>query len=154
MKYIIFLILIFTGCSIKQPVSYAPYIITIKTKAFRYSDIGYIKKYKDSVTLEIYSAGTPVLKLKIGKNVCFENGCISKKSFNEKFLVKNYPENLFKNVILGKPIFKSKNVVKTKNGFKQKIFQENRYDIIYIVNKDKIYFKDRINRVLVIVSSE
>lgn len=154
MKYLFFLALIFFGCSVKQPVSYAPYVITIKSQTLRYSDIGYIKKFRNSVRLEIYSAGVPVFKLNIGNRVCSKDGCISKKSFNEKFLVKNYPQNLFKNVILGKPIFESKNLVKKEGGFEQEIFQEGKYDIIYIVKRDKIYFKDRINRILIKIRGE
>ena len=149
MRFIILLFLIFAGCSVKKPISVLPSIITIKSKSLKFSDIGYIKKYEDMVSLEIYSAGVAVLRLKIGNNVCTDEGCISKKSFNERFLNKNYPKELLKNVILGKPIFNSKNLIKKDDGFEQHIFKVDCYDIIYIVKRDKIYFKDRLNKILI-----
>ncbi len=142
--------LTFFGCSLKKPVEYSTYLITIKSKNMRFSDIGYIKRYDNgSLEVEIYSAGTALIKLKIDGKVCSENGCLSKESFNKKFFSREYPPKLFERVLLGKPIFDSKNLIKKGDGFEQTIYKKNSYDIIYKVNSELIYFKDRFNKILI-----
>ena len=146
----IFSIFFFLGCSAKKITNDFVYFITIKSKNMRYSDIGYIKKFgNNSIELEIYSAGNPLLRLVINKKICTKSGCISKERFNELYLSKNYPKDLFKNILQGESIFNGKNLIKNRQGFEQKIYNKNSFDIIYRVSKDEIYFKDRLNNILI-----
>ncbi|WP_200763307.1 hypothetical protein [Nitrosophilus alvini] len=137
------------GCAAKMPQQVKSSLIVMKTPKLRFADTGFVKKYKNRVEVEIYSAGSALLGLSISNRVCTDEGCMSKKEFNKKYLSAHYPPDLLKNVFLGRPIFKAENIFKSEDGFEQHIYKKNSFDIIYRVKKGEIYFKDRINRILI-----
>ncbi len=125
------------------------YKITMKTKKFAFSDTGFLVKADDMIRLNILAMGNPVLDLKVKKSddVCVGSLCNTKLGFNQSFLSGEYPESLIENVLNKKPIFDGKNLIKTKNGFVQKVESKN-YKIKYQISRGSIYFKDSKNKIL------
>jgi len=147
--FIIFL-LFFGGCALKEVKKANLYIVTIKSKKLKFNDYAVIKRYSNnSIHLKIYNAGNLIEEIKIDSKICTKKGCVNKKEFNKKYFVSYYPDDLLKNVILKKPIFNSKNLIKKDKGFIQKVYKKNCYDIIYIVNNSEVFFKDKINKILI-----
>ncbi|QOP41981.1 hypothetical protein [Sulfurimonas marina] len=149
MKYLlIFLVLFFSACSVKQ-LEKSSKMVVFKTKNIRFSDLGYIGEGKESVEIDLYVVGKAFKKISIDGMICIEGeGCMRKSSFNEEYLSSSYPDDLLKNVFLGKPIFEQKNLLRTDIGFVQ-IIQSNGVDIVYKVELNEIYFKDRKNKILI-----
>ncbi len=145
---LIYTILFFTGCSTKTYDTSKAKIVILKTPLIKFADTGYIRQNANTLELELYSSGQPVKKIEINYLICVDEGCMSKSGFNEKYLNKNYPDNLLLHVIQAKPIFNKKNMLKKEFGFEQNIKNDN-YNIIYRVNDKEIYFKDRQNHILI-----
>ncbi|RLA79974.1 MAG: hypothetical protein DRG78_11890 [Epsilonproteobacteria bacterium] len=148
MKYLIILfVLLFTACSTKNYEHTQTKVIIIKSPLLKFSDLGYIRNTDDSLSLELFSAGQRVEEITINNLVCVTKGCMSKSGFNEEYLNEKYPDEILQNIILARPIFNSRNLIKTKNGFEQKIVNEN-FFIIYRVSSNQTYFKDKRNNIL------
>ena len=99
----------------------------------KFYDKGFITKYDDNIHLQIFNAGQMVLNLKIYKDeVCqgtFE--CISSKEFNSKYFHTSYKDDFLYNLLSN-----------VENGdFKNNIPRNN-----------KIYFKDKKNKILIKVN--
>jgi len=141
-------IFFFSSCSVKEYTKSEAKVVILKTPQIKFADTGYIRQSGNALKLELYSGGQPVKKIEINHLICVDEGCMSKSSFNEEYLSDSYPDDLLLHVILAKPIFKSQNIIKTDSGFEQKI-KNSKYDIVYRVNNREIYFKDRINRILI-----
>ena len=124
----------------------------MKTKQFRYNDLGFIRNTGDALQLDLFTAGTQVGRFEINRLICTKEGCITKSSFNKKHFTPAYEKDFLQNVILGKPIFNKQNLLKTEDGFEQN-FQSEAYNISYRVNKESIYFKDRLNKILIKIKS-
>jgi len=149
MKYIllIFAIIFFSACSIKEYSNTQTKIFIIKSPQIKFADIGYIRNTNEAVELELFMAGKVIERISINHLICVRNGCMSKRGFNEDYLHPTYPDNILQNILLGNEIYDGQNRIKTDNGFEQNI--ESKYvDIIYKVNKDSILFKDRKNRII------
>jgi len=97
--------------------------------------------------MELFVAGKNVQNIEINYLICVDEGCMSKKAFNKRFLSEAYPEEILKNIILGYKIFHAQNLLKTAQGFEQKI-ENNRVNITYRVSQQEIYFKDKKNHIL------
>lgn len=137
------------GCAMKKPAVSQPYVIVFKTPKWRFADTGYIRKDDEVVELEVFEAGQRIVRLQIGNMVCVESeGCIGKEQFNAQYLSAVYPESLFANVLKGKPIYEKRNLKKTSKGFEQAISLPEA-EIVYRVGNGKVYFKDRINHILI-----
>lgn len=149
MKYLlVFLVLFFSACSVKQ-VEKSSKMVVFKTKNIRFSDLGYIGAGKESVEIDLYVVGKAFKKISINGMICIEGeGCMRKSSFNEEYLCSAYPDDLLKNIFLAKPIYESKNLEKTADGFLQNI-SGNGVDIVYKVDAKAVYFKDRKNKILI-----
>ena len=149
---ILFLLLILVNCSshiyqIKQP-----YLITIKSKKLKFSDLGFIAKSKkeDSILINIFSLGHQILKLEIDNFISIDDGVpIPPSLFNSQYLSSDYPPNILKNIFLGKPIFQGEKIKFLANGF----FQEFQ-SIKYRVSQSEIYFKDSKNHILIKLKRE
>ena len=161
MKVTIFSILalfLITGCSTKSIFAKKPVQvinkskkITMKTKKFAFSDTGFYKSDEKLIQIQAYSTGVAVADMKFYKNsdsVCVGYKCTNRKYFNDNFLSKYYPNKLIVNILSAKPIMEAKNLVKTQNGFTQNI-KSKEYDITYKVTSTSIYFKDRLNKILI-----
>ena len=149
MKYIlVFMLLIFSACSIKHYEHVSTKIVTIKTPTLKFSDIGYLRNLDDAVELELFIAGHVFKKIDINHLICVsDEGCMSKDAFNAEYLSKNYPTEMLQNILLGRKIFQGKNLEKTASGFTQNILTQE-LDITYKVEQKEIYFKDRANHIL------
>jgi hypothetical protein len=147
-KYIfLILIVFFSGCSFKDYNHKKTNIVVIRSPRLKFNDIGYLQNNESSVKLDLYNAGVALESITINHLVCFKKGCITKSSFNKEYLNKAYPDDILKNILLKKPIFNGKNIVKKDNGFFQKIKSKD-YDITYKVSNKEIYFKDKKNRII------
>ena len=142
------LVLLFSGCSVKQ---YAPSkgkLITIKSNALRFSDVGYIRKSKSGVEVELFSTGQLVERFVIETEVCTKEGCLSPEEFNRRYLHVSYPEDTIKQIFRGERIFNRSGFEKTVEGFKQ-VITADAYNIIYKVSRNSIYFRDKKNAILI-----
>ncbi len=161
MKVTIFSIIalfLITGCSFKNLFVTKPVAtvskskkITMKTKKFAFSDTGFYKSDDKLIQIQAYSTGVAVADMKFYKDkdtICVGYKCTNRKYFNDNFLSKYYPNNLILNILLAKPIMEAKNLTKTENGFVQNI-KTPEYDITYKVTNNSIYFKDRLNKILI-----
>jgi len=142
-------LMLFSACSVKEYQHSSAKIIILKTPRIKFADTGYIRKDANSVEIELYSSGQPVKRIEINTLVCVDDeGCIRKSSFNREYLNENYGDDLLLHVTLGEKIFDGKNFKSTDDGFEQQIKNAS-YNITYRVNKREIYFKDRINHILI-----
>ena len=142
-KYIlVVLTLFFSACSIKNYERTQTKIIIIKSPKIKFADIGYVRNSDKAVELELFFAGQAIEKISVNHLVCTDEGCMSKRGFNEDYLNAAYPEEIMQNILLGAEIYDGENRVKTEDGFEQKIENKN-VNIIYKVNSKQIYFKDR-----------
>lgn len=98
------MIVLFAGCSQKEPIKTESFDILFKTKNLKFNDKGFINKFYDYTQLQIYNAGFVVLDLKIyDDKVC--KGllqCQDIKTFNLEQFGTNYQDNflrkLFENI--------------------------------------------------------
>jgi hypothetical protein len=141
-------LLLFGGCTVREYTASEPKLFTLKTKQLRFNDVGFIRRTGNAVQVELFSAGQAVERFEIDYNVCVIKGCLSKSAFNAEYLVESYPDNLMRNVLLGRPIFDGRGRVATPGGFEQYL-EGTAYDIAYRVEPKQIYFKDRANRILI-----
>jgi len=92
--------LFFSACASKQILQSSSVTILIKTPSLKFYDKGFIYKYRDYTQVQIFSAGSVVLDMKIYEDrVCkstFE--CQDLKSFNKENLDSSYSEMFLKNL--------------------------------------------------------
>lgn len=144
------LVIFFIGCSNKIVLNSASYTILFKTEKFKFYDSGFINQNTNSIKVQIFGVGTPVLDMEIyKKSICLNGNCFEKEVFNNNFLSRHYPKEVMKNIILAKPIFNSKNLIKNGDFLTQKIFQKEKFDITYKFNSEEVYFKDKLNNILI-----
>jgi len=147
--YLIFLLFLFVGCSQKTPyASSKAYFVVIKNSKIALADTGFIKKDNERLNLQLFSASAPIFDLHVKEDVCIDYMCLTRKSFNNEFFGFSHYKTFVDELFNMQPIYKQKNIEKTKDGFKQQIKTEN-YDITYRVQNNNLYFKDRKNRVLI-----
>ncbi len=141
--------LLFFGCAYKRAVEKSQsYLFTIKMKNIAFSDMGFLNIGKDFVDLQLFDAGNLVFELKISNYICVNGHCFSKEEFNEKFLSKTYPLDTLERILRGKTIFQKRDLNRKEDGFSQNIKEKDLY-IKYFVSKNKIYFKDYKNHILI-----
>ena len=148
-------VLIFSACT-GQPKKEESAFIVIKTAGMKYADMGFIKDNSSKLQVEMYAAGQPLVSIEINAmNVCMSTlQCMEKSDFNKKILSTYYPDTILENIFRAKPIFNSKNLEKTTDGFTQKIQKEDLYDITYTVVSGKRVFRDTINKILIKVREQ
>ena len=97
---LIFSIFIFSGClGTNDPqLNSSSATILIKTPQMKFYDKGFIYKYKDYTQVQIFTAGTAVLDMKIYEDkVCRSTfKCQDIKTFNKENLSSTYPDNFLK----------------------------------------------------------
>lgn len=148
MKYILIVFIIFfSGCSIKHYEQSKSKIIIIKSPNIKFADLGYVRNTGTSMELELFLAGKSIKKISINHLICVDDGCMSKRGFNEEYLHKSYPNDLLQHILLGLPIYDEKNMQKTDDGFTQKIINKD-VNISYKVNSKIIFFKDKHNNII------
>jgi len=148
---LLFMGILLNGCATKEYSKQESVFIVFKTPTFRYADLGFIYENDKDLKIEMYSSGQAIMSLEISQNaVCMSLlECMSKKSFNEKVLSSSYPKNILDNIFKGQKIFDGVNVLKTSNGFTQKLMKHNKYNINYSVLNKQILFHDRMNDIVI-----
>ena len=132
----------------KQPTLKESVVVTIKSPKLKFNDIGYLLIEGERLKLQLYSVGKCVEEFEINHLVCTQAGCMSKSAFNQEYLSGAYEDDFLQNILLRKPLFGGKNLLRTKDGFQQHCVNDT-YDITYRVAKEKLYFKDSKNRILI-----
>lgn len=87
--------LFLTACASKTLTSSKTATIIIKTPNMKFYDKGFINYYEDHIYLQILSAGTVVLDLKVYRDeVCKDTlRCMGSSEFNETFIHKSYEKH-------------------------------------------------------------
>lgn len=122
MRYFLVLIIavFFSACSLKKPDISRGGTIIFKTPNMKFYDKGFISKYRDHIHLEIYSAGQPVLNLKIYKDSICQNSfeCVNSQEFNSKYLHSSYDNSFLYELFSQEKIYhrdkKNKILIKVK----------------------------------------
>lgn len=116
------MIFLFTGCFTRTPQITSSATILIKTPAMKFYDKGFIFKYKDYTQVQIFTAGTVILDMKIYEDrVCrstFE--CQDLKTFNRNNLHKSYDDRFLK-----------------------ELFERNQKEVVFRDKKNRILIKIR-----------
>ncbi len=126
-------------------------LIIWKSPLLRYADQGFIYKAPTRTKVEIYTNGTPLLRLKIDqKQICVSFwACVEKARFNAKYLSRDYPPDTLERIFRGEAIFGGLHRMSLRNGFTQQIESPERYKIEYRVFKNETVFRDTINKILI-----
>lgn len=142
---------VMSGCATHQYTKQESLFIVFKTPTFKHADVGFIYENRDEMKIEMYSNGQAVMALEIGKEkICmslFE--CLDKKTFNKTVLSPAYPTDILSHIFRGEAIFSGQNLVKTSNGFTQKLGKADKYNINYSVLNKQILFRDTINGIFI-----
>lgn len=142
-------LLLFTGCAIKRETVFShPYKIVVKTRTIGIADAGFLRTSEGYKNLQIFSAGTLVFNLELSNNACLNGRCTTREDFNTKLFGYPYYEHIMDDVLSQKKIFNGENVTAIKNGFEQTV-KSRHYDIFYKVDGKNIYFRDKVNNVLI-----
>ena len=91
-KIVLYLgILFFVGCAVKpNKIKSKSYLVTLKFANIRFSDVGFLNTGKNYTNLQVFSAGTPLIELKIQDDICIDYICMGKMDFNRDYLNPNY----------------------------------------------------------------
>ena len=143
------LALMIGGCTSKHYSISEPKIITIKSPKLKFADTGYIRHDDTSVEVELFTAGIAVEKIVIDDQVCVSAGCMEEGKFVKEYLYPDYPTDTMRNVLLGKDIFSSKGKEEMCDGRLFQFIRNDEMDIIYRRGKGEIYFKDRLNSLII-----
>lgn len=144
-----FVLIFILGCAIKPHISSSQtYKIIIKTKDIAIADGGFVRKAQGYKSIEIFSAGVLALHVELAKMACLNGSCTTRDDFNRRFFGYKHYNKILDDILDKKAIYGGENKIKTKDGFMQ-IIKRDRYDILYKVSKNSIYFKDRKNHILI-----
>jgi len=106
-----FLLVVFTGCGHKQPISTKSATVVVKTPTLRFYDKGFIEKYEDKVRLIILDFGVVVNDMTIYRDRVCKNLilCLDTAEFNSRYLAKSYEKDFLYNLFNDEDInFKDK----------------------------------------------
>ncbi len=146
---IFFTLFLLAGCSIKHQIKFsAPYKIVIKTKDIAIADSGFVKKADGYKSIEIFTLGKLTLHVEIGNDACINGYCTDRIDFNRRFFGYQHYANLLDDILDKSQIYGGVGKIEMQGGFLQEIKTKN-YDIIYRVTDKTIYFKDRMNHILI-----
>ncbi len=87
--------IIMVSCSsvTPSPVPQKSLFVVWKSPSLRYADQGFLYIKPKKLKFEVYASGQPALSLSISPSqICTGPLCMSKKSFNAKYLSKYYPD--------------------------------------------------------------
>ena len=140
-----------SGCTAKKYEKNESSLIIIKTPQIKFADLGYIRKNRDEVRVDLFTAGQLIQSIEINNIVCVDDGCLTKSAFNTDYLHPSYPDDLLLDVLLARPIFDKASLEKTEMGFIQKL-KSTEYNIVYRIENGNIYFKDKLNGLLIKIS--
>lgn len=148
------LIVLMGGCATKQYTPSEPKIIVLKTPKLKFADMGYIRYSDDAVEVELFTAGVAVENITIDEGVCVSAGCMSEEAFVREYLTKDYPSDTMRRILQKAPIFGGINTSESCGGVKFQYIRNNDMDIVYRRSAKEIYFKDRINGLMIKITDE
>ena len=150
-SFILLLGLLLNACATKEYTKQQSVFIVFKTPTFKHADLGFIYENSEEIKVEIYGSGQALMSLSIDNDtVCMSLlACMSHQNFNKDVLSTWYPDGIIGNIFRGKELFFGQNLVKTRNGFTQKIMKQGKYNIDYSVLNKQILFRDTINDILI-----
>ena len=119
---------LFFGCSTAQPKHSSGVLFSFITPQIRISDTGFIHSYTNGTQVQIYNSGTLTLNLKLAQNICINSACMSRKSFNIKYLNSPHYNEILDDIITQRAIYDSANLIQTDCGFVQD-FSSFRYEV-------------------------
>ncbi len=135
------------GCAPKRYEKPMPAMIVIKTPTMRYADQGFIYRNGKGVKIQIYSLGTPIFSMRIGRRVCVKAGCMDEQAFEKRYLGTLYPPGTLAAIFLKRPIFGGENLQCEGERCRQRIKNDS-FDIIYAFDSRSASFKDRKHHIL------
>ncbi len=144
------IVLVLGGCGAKHHYTVSePKLITLKTPKLKFADTGYIRSDGTNVETELFTAGVAVEKITIDGEVCVSAGCMSEERFVREYLYRDYPADTMRSVLLGKDIFGGRGKEEMCDGRLFQFIRNDEMDIIYRRGKGEIYFKDRLNSLII-----
>lgn len=143
------LLVMLGGCSVKHYSISEPKMIVLKTKKFKFADMGYLRHEGDAVEVEIFTAGVAVEKISIDSEVCTGSGCMSEEEFAQKYLYEGYPADTMRNILLGRDIFDGKGKSEMCNGTLYQYIRNEDMDFVYRRKPSEIYFRDHLNGIMI-----
>lgn len=143
------ILLLLGGCSAKHYETSEPKMIVLKTPKLKFADTGYIRSGGNNVEVELFAAGMSVEKISIDREVCVSEGCMSEEKFVKEYLYPDYPRDTMRNILLGKDIFDGKGKEEMCDGRLFQFVRDDEMDIIYRRGKGEVYFKDRLNNLMI-----
>jgi len=146
---LVFTLLLLSGCALKEEsIQTHSYKIVVKTKTIRIADAGFLKQSPGYQSLQIFTAGTAILRVELSDRACLNGRCTTREDFNTRLFGYAYYKNIMDDILSQRPLYNKKHLVKIDGGFKQQI-QSKYYDIFYRVQNENVYFKDTLNHVLI-----
>jgi len=137
------------GCSSKQYTLSEPKLIVLKTPKLKFADMGYLRRDGDAVEVELFTAGVAVEKISIDRQVCVTSGCMSEEEFTKTYLYEGYPRDTMRNILFGRDIFEGKGKSELCNGTLYQYIRNEDIDFVYRRKPSEIYFKDRLNGIMI-----
>lgn len=138
------------GCATKHFSISEPKMLTLKTPKIKYSDMGYIRYEGDAVQVELFTAGVSVEKITLeNDSVCVSAGCMSEEKFVKEYLNPDYPRDTMRRILQNTDIFNGVGKSEMCNGILYQYIRNAEMDIVYRRKAGEIYFKDRLNGVMI-----
>jgi hypothetical protein len=143
--------LFFCACTVKQqPIEISsPVKVIIKSPNIKLSGLGFYKKGGNYVNLQVFTGALATLNYESSTTICINDNCMIRGIFNNKFFMHTHYAQLIDDILAGKPIYNSQNLIKTENGFSQSVKKSGEYNIFYEVNNNDVEFEDSENRVYI-----
>lgn len=141
--------LVMGGCSTRHYEISEPKLITIKSPKLKFSDMGYLRSDGDAVEVELFSAGVAVEKISIDTQVCVGSGCMSEERFVKEYLHELYPSDTMRRILLKQDIFGGKGKEELCSGAEFQFIRDDDMDIMYRRKPAEIFFKDRLNGLMI-----
>ncbi len=142
--------LLMGGCAAKHDYGVGESkLITIKSPKLKFSDMGYVRSDGNAVEVELFAAGMAVEKIAFDGEVCTRSGCMSEEKFVRDYLYSAYPRDTMRNILLGRDIFAGEGKEEMCDGRLFQFIRNDDMDIIYRRGGGEIYFRDRLNSLIV-----
>lgn len=142
--------LLISGCATKRFSISEPKIITLKTPKIKYADMGYVRYEGDAVQVELFTAGVSVEKITMNEEeVCVSAGCMSEAAFIKEYLNPEYPSDTMRRIVQNMDIFSGEGKSEMCSGVLYQYIRNEEMDIVYRRKAGEIYFKDRLNGLLI-----
>ena len=144
-----FLIFFLQGCTTHYYEAPQSALIVLKAPTLRYADMGFIYRGKQHVKVQVYASGKAVFTMTIGKRICVNQQCMSEAQFYKNYWHIDYPKGTLVNIFLKRPIFDGESLEHRGEKGVQEIFEDGKFDIIYIFDSTSVQFRDRTNHILI-----